>query len=83
MREDHPVVYDKEKNRIICDNHCKYLNVKKKCCDFFHEHLNEFNEICTQCFLHERNNQVRELIDYNSHILSKFDKYYTEKEKST
>jgi len=81
LREDHSVIYDKNNNILICDKCCKYFNFKKHYCDFFHEPLSDLNEICTQCFLHERNNQIRELVDYNTHILGDFDERYTDKER--
>ena len=81
LREDHPVIYNKDSNILICDKYCKYFDFEKHYCNFFHEPLNNLNEICTQCFLHERNNQIRELVDYNTHILGEFDERYTDKER--
>lgn len=81
LREDHPVIYNKDSNILICDKYCKYFDFEKHYCNFFHEPLNNLNEICTQCFLHERNNQIRELVDYNTHILGDFDERYTDKER--
>lgn len=78
LREDHSVNYNKDNNIVTCNEHCKYSDLEKHYCNFFHEQLNDSNEICTQCFLHERNNQIRELVDYNIYTLEKLDKQYSE-----
>lgn len=70
FEEEHPIVYDEKEQILKCDKNCEQLNKKIHRCEFFHNDLNDINEICAECFLQERDNQIKELVNYNRDIIN-------------
>ena len=76
FEEEHPIIYNKEEQILKCDKNCEQLNKKIHRCEFFHSDLNDINEICTECFLQERDNQIKELVNYDRDIINALEDKY-------